>query len=467
MRPQLIIRLDAFGTLPNRGADSTVDKAGNRGCRFWGAVLLCGLLLLYSSAVAAQPTPPSEATNSILKLDWVLTQVLSNNPALKSSKASAAAMEARIRQARAWEDPTVGVDLERTSTQFDDLNDAEWMVSQQIPISGKNLQRRKIATAEAAAALSEVHARQLELMARARTGFFRYANGHAQIAINSRSQFILQQLVGISRDKYALGKRSQADVLMAETELARLLEERRDFEREISDAQSQLNTLMFRPAYEPLPPPEPADYRDADLELPRLQALALQHRPEIEASRKRLDAAQAQVTLAKRAWLPDPEFRIEARQFNGGGGRFQEYDTGIFLKFPWFNQGKYRGAIAEARKQTESSEQALAAFQSETLAMVRDQLTKIETFHHHYEIFRERIEPLARQAIEASRIAYVADQVTIIELLTAQRNHREAESRMQHHLTQYLTALAELEPMIGRSAIGVSGSSATPLHSTP
>ena len=420
----------------------------------FGLAALCAALP-WPSAGAEGTTSTAPATNAALELEWVITQVLSNNPSLKAARANADAMETRIRQARAWEDPVIGVDLERSSTQFDDLHNTEWMISQELPLSGKNRQRAKIATSEAGAAVTEVHGRRLELIARARIAFFRYAKAYAQIEINRRSELILRQFADMSRDKYALGRRSQADVFMAETELARLLEQVRETERELSLSQSQLNTLMFRPAPEPLPAPAAVLYQESAFDLSNLQAMALENRPEIEVIRKQIDGARAQLSLAKRAWFPDPELRVEARQFNGGGGKFQEYDTGVFFKFPWLNQGKYKGAIAEARKQSESAEQTLAALQSETMGMVRDQWTQIETLRHHYHIYRDRIEPLARQAIEASRIAYVADQGTILELLTAQRSHRDAESMMQHHLTEYLTALTELDRMIGRPATNI------------
>jgi outer membrane protein TolC len=422
------------------------------------------MVSLPSFAMAAGPIAPSTqaAATNVLTLEWVLKQVQNNNPSLKSVRAAWEAMDARIRPARAWEDPVVGVDLERNTTQFGDINDAEWMIAQEIPLSGKNRQRGRIATAQAAVAQSEWQRRELDVTTRARVAFHRFANAYVQVEINRRSEELLHQFVEISRDKYAVGKRTQADVLMAQTDLSRVNEQRRDLERDLSDVQSSLNTLMNRTPQEPLPAPGPTAFREVQLDLPRLQTMALEHRPDLRGTRKRIEAAQGQISLAKRAWIPDPELRLEARQYDGIGGGFQEYDTGIFFKFPWFNQGKYRGAISEARKNAESAEYDLAVLQGETLSMVRDQVTKIGTFHHHYVIFRDRIVPLARQTIEATRIAYLADKATILELLAAQRSLQEAESTLQRHLTEYWNAIADLEPMIGQPLVPDSPRSEIP-----
>ena len=97
----------------------------------------------------------------------------------------------------------------------------------------------------------------------------------------------------------------------------------------------------------------------------------------------------------------------------------------------------------------ESSEHELAAVEAETLALVRTQIERVETWHHHYTLFEERLLPLARQAEQASEIAYANDRGTLLELITAQRAVRDAESALQDHLTEYLAAVAELEAMAG------------------
>jgi len=397
----------------------------------------------WAANAAAQTVP----TNT-LQLDWVVRAVLSNNPALKAARANWEAMQARVPQAGAWADPRAGVDAERSdSIRFADFNDLEWMVSQEIPLTGKNRLRAKSAQFEAEAALAQLQRRELDVIARARSTYYRYANASTQLEINRRNEAVLREFAEISRQKYAVGKRTQADLLLAETELAKNDALRQDLERNLSDEQSQLNTLMNRPAQESLPSPERSVFLAPDLDLAKMQAAALQHRPDLHGARRKIQAAEARASLARRAWVPDPEVRVEARQFERGG--FKEYDTGVFFNFPWFNRGKYQSAIREARKNQESAEQELAVLQLETLGMVRDQLKKIETFHHHYTIFRDRILPLARQTVEASRAAYASDQVAIFELLAAQRSAHEAEAALQQHLTDFLAALAELDPIVG------------------
>lgn len=382
-------------------------------------------------------------------MDEVVNSVRTNNPTLKAAAANWEAMKQRIPQARAWEDPRVGVDVERSgTTRFDTFTDNEWMVMQEIPVTGKNRLRGKSAFAEAVAAFEELRRRELDVMTKARVAYYNLANAWEQLGINQRNIELLNQFVTASRAKYEAGTAPQSDVLVAETDLAKLQEARYDILRDVSDFESQLNVLMNRPARSPLGRPTTSAFFILDLAQDRLEALALERRPELLMGEKKVEAAEARYKLARREWIPDPEIRVEGRQFNGRSG-IQEYDTGIFFKFPWVNYRKYKAGIEEMRQMKLSAEHELEGTQKDTLGMVREQIKKIETFRHHTQLFRDKIVPLARQNITATRSAYETERTGFLNLIDAQRTFYEVESMYWHHLTTYLSALAELESLVG------------------
>ena len=106
----------------------------------------------------------------------------------------------------------VGVDFERgNTTRFDTFRDAEWMIFQEIPISGKNLSRGRTATAEAAQSFEELRRTVLDAISRARGAYFRLGNAHAQLAINRENSDLLTQFAEISRVKYEAGTQTQSD----------------------------------------------------------------------------------------------------------------------------------------------------------------------------------------------------------------------------------------------------------------
>jgi len=80
---------------------------------------------------------------------------------------------------------------------------------------------------------------------------------------------------------------------------------------------------------------------------------------------------------------------------------------------------------------------------------LRDQLQKIETFHHHVELFRDKIMPQAQQAFEANRLSYESGKASFLDWITSQRTLRDVESTARQHLADYQVAVVELEAIVG------------------
>ena len=176
-----------------------------------------------------------------------MSGALAANPMLKASAAKWAAMKKRVPQAKSWEDPMVGVDFERMgTTRLGTYSDAEWMASQSLPITGKNLSRGRAAEAEARAAFEEVRRLRLEVTAKAKVAYYRLANAHALLVINQQNRELFERVLAIGNAKLSVGKSAQGDVLATETDIQRLDIERESLAQALSDQQTALNVLMNR-----------------------------------------------------------------------------------------------------------------------------------------------------------------------------------------------------------------------------
>jgi outer membrane protein TolC len=363
-------------------------------------------------------------------------------------------MKERVPQARAWED--LKSEFSAVAGRFVSIppnafTDQRLVAEQAVPISGKNRLRGTAAEAEAASAFADVRRRELELAAKARGAFYRLANGYAQLRIVDANIELLKQFARLSRAKYESGTKPESDVLAAETDASKLEESRFDILRQVSEAQSQLNVLMNRPAQSPIPQPAELQAVMMHLDLPHLQSTALENRPEIVMAHKKIEAAEARMEATRREWIPDPNLRLEASRYNDSGQAVSELMAGVSINIPWLNRRKYRAAIEEARQMKISAEYELESAQKETLGLVRDAVNKAETLHHHVELFRDRILVLARQNASATQLAYENDRTAFFSLIDAQRTVKDAESMYWSHLADYLTAMAELEAIVGRT----------------
>ena len=394
----------------------------------------------------------SEAPRARISLREVTNVVLANNPAIKEAENRWRAAQERIRQANAWDDPRIAGDS-RVRRYVDvppnAFMDQSLAVEQLIPITGKNLVRGRAAAAAALSIFEEVRRAELDVIARARASFFRLANAYEQLEINSKNLVSLRQIADISRSKYETGVESAANVLVAETDYSKLLETRRDLERSLSEAESQLNTLMNRDAFAPIGAPVAVSINEANLSLSGLRAITLAQRPEVNMARAKIDNEKSKLQLARRAWIPDPALMVKGQRYNDTSQAVSELDAGVSFTVPWVNPGKYSAGVREARASVAAAEQGFDREQKEALRLLRDQLEKIETTHHHVDLFRDKLVPQARQAFEATRLSYESGKATFLDWISAQRNVRDIEATGREHLADYQVAVAELEAVIG------------------
>jgi len=394
----------------------------------------------------------SEAPRARISLREVTNAVLANNPAIKEAEDRWRAAQERVRQANAWDDPRIAGDS-RVRRYVDvppnAFMDQSLAVEQLIPITGKNLVRGRAAAAASLSIFEEVRRAELDVIARARTSFFRLANAYEQLEINSKNLVSLRQIADISRSKYETGVESAANVLVAETDYSKLLETRRDLERSLSDAESQLNTLMNRDAFAPIGAPVAVSINEANLSLSGLRAITLAQRPEVNMARAKIDNEKSKLQLARRAWIPDPALMVKGQRYNDTSQAVSELDAGVSFTVPWVNPGKYSAGVREARASVAAAEQGFDREQKEALRLLRDQLEKIETTHHHVDLFRDKLVPQARQAFEATRLSYESGKATFLDWISAQRNVRDIEATGREHLADYQVAVAELEAVIG------------------
>lgn len=415
-------------------------------------LLVCSLTLALTLRSALAGNDDLAARQGRLSLREVINAVAARNPSVKAAEAKWQAMKARVPQAAAWED--LRLRGESVVARFVNINpngftDQTLALEQELPLTGKNRSRARAATADAGEAFEDLRRTQLDVISRARAAYYRLANEYAQLEVNRRNLELLGQFADLSQARYEVGNARQADILTAKTDSARLEDIQADILRRISDAQTELNVLMNRPAQAPLGTPAALTFESIPHSLGVLQRVALEARPEVQRARTRIEAEQARVQLARRQRLPDPAFSVKAGRYNDTGQAVSELDAGISIGLPFLNARKYSAGITEAQRNLDAAQREFDAARNETLGLVRDQIAKIETAAHHYELCRDKILPLASQTLKSHRAAYEASSANFLELIGAERVLQDVESTTLNYLAEYRIGLAELDAIVG------------------
>lgn len=389
----------------------------------------------------------AQGTNS---LDALIETALANNPEITAAHRRWDAALQKIPQARALDDPMVGVDVERSgTTRLDTYSDNEWMISQNVPWFGKRDAKGRVEEGMARKGEQEYRAKAFEITSMVKQAYYDLWQAQRELELNARNQKLMEQFVGVTTAKYEVGKSSQADVLKANTELAKLKEAMFDVQREVEKARAELNQQLNRAPETPVEIEAGMPTPTVAFALPAALKLAAEQRPELLAVRLgELSSAKASLDLAKKEYMPDVQFRVEARQFNGQSG-IQEYDTGVFMNFPWLQLGKRKAMVREAKLSVEQKQFDYEALQRKTAAEVKKLYDGMEVMHHHYELFIDKIIPQQRAAVEAAQASYETDKADFLDLLDAQRMLLDFEMQNLHHTAEFYRLAAELERLTG------------------
>jgi outer membrane protein TolC len=398
--------------------------------------------------VAVGTTAGRAQTND--SLDALVNTALADNPDIAVAHKKWDAALQRIPQARALDDPSVGVDSWRKSRGAAAASQTGLMASQDIPWFGKRDLRGGVETGAAKQAEMAWRMKTLEVVARVKQAYYDLWQAQRELDLNERNQELMQQFVEVARLRYETGKASQSDLIRAQNELAKLSEDRTDRTRTYQLALAELNRLMRRDPGTPVEigPEVTAPVLEPAVTLDQLQAAAA-CRPELLGLQEgEVRSAEAALALAKKGYDPDLQVRLEAWEYEGKGG-IQEYDAGVSINFPWLNGGRRDAAVREARANLEASRDELVAMRTRTAAEVKKLYDGVQTMHHHYELYVGKLIPQQQLAVDAARAAYESGTGGFLDVLDARRMLFDLEMQNLHHAAEFQRLLVSLERMVG------------------
>jgi len=291
----------------------------------------------------------------------------------------------------------------------------------------------------------------LDVLAKARGAYFTLQKEQALMELNRLDESALEDFLESSRSKFGVGGEAEAEVLTAENEVDRVVEQQHDLALAESEAETELKVMMNLDPFSPLGKAAdvPVEAEHADFSVPELRSALLANRPEIGMALADVARAKAERELAGREWIPDPALTVQGQRYNYAGQAISELDLGVSMNLPWLNGKKYRAGEKEAAGDLDAAEQALAGARLEGLGLLRDQLEKIDTLTHHVGLYERQFIPKARQALEATRISYESGGATFQDVVASERALWEVESTEREHFADYQMALADLEAIIG------------------
>jgi outer membrane protein TolC len=375
----------------------------------------------------------------------LIREALRRNPGLAAARSAWRAALARHPQATALEDPMLDASIAPASFGSE-LVDPGYRVgiSQAFPFPGKRRLRGEVALAEAEASAQEFEEARLKLSATASLLFDEYYLAARSLERNASHLAFVEELSEVTLSRYEAGSASQQDALLAEAELADLMHQTVVLETARRRAAARINTLLHRLPELPLPPPPAALATPTELavDAAALTERAVSERPELRAVRARVAAREQAVALARREYLPD--FTLSGAYDRIWQEKALQPMLGLALNVP-LQLGSRRGALEQAHAELAGARSDAQRAEDAVRLAVSIGVDRLREAHHLVEISRDRMLPVARDRLAASRAAFASGQGSFLELIDAERGLRSAELESEEAVAMLWRRHAELD----------------------
>jgi outer membrane protein TolC len=254
-----------------------------------------------------------------------------------------------------------------------------------------------------------------------------------------------------------VGEGLQQDVLLAQLELSRLLDNELKLTGAREKAKTRLNGLLNNPANYPFDISEQvSEDLPTLLEESVLFQQAENYRALLASGQKSINGAQSRLNLAKKDFFPD--FNVGA--FYGGrddtrSGR--ERDDFFSLKFsmnlPVFAASKQQKAVDQRSSELIQQRYALQDQQNQVRTEISMAYSDFHQSKNQAVLYKTGIIPQARQTVASMLAGYQVNKVDFLNLVRSQISLFNFEIQYWQALTLANQALAQLTAVVGKEEI--------------
>ncbi len=423
--------------------------------RRWSGLIFTSMMLV--SGVARAET--------LLTLEQAEAMALQHNPGLSAVGKQAEAMAEIPPQVGALPDPVISMNAMNLPTDSfsltqENMTQMQLGVSQAFPFPGKLGLKEEAARHLADAARQNEAEFRLLLLRNVRIHWWNLAYLDKALTIIRRNQDLLRNLVRVAETKYKTGKGLQQDVLLAQLELSKLLEQEIRLSAEREREEASLNALMGQPAKTQLHLPEQQQHGLAaiHIDVAALKAEAKHTRPMLLAMDERVQAADAMVSLAEKDYYPD--FKVGGaygfRQgVNPANGRSRPDFASLMLSMtiPLYSGSKQDRALDQRHAEKAEAEFSWQDAVNQVDAEIDVAASDFVRARDQVVLFEKGIIPQARQTTSSMLAGYQVNKVDFLNLVRAQLSEFNTDIRYWRQIARAHQAHARLAAAAGRQVL--------------
>lgn len=426
---------------------------GAKGSTNTGIVFVT-LLLCTASARAQQP-PPVER----ISLNQAIQLALAHSHSLKAARTQIRQSQAQEITARLRPNPVLTGDynfIPIFSPSVFSLPESQNPLPQEFDVGvsyliergGKRPARIQAARDQTGVVQSQVADSERTLTANVAQQFIAALLARSTLEFARQDLTSFEQTVHLSEIRKQAGDISQGDLLKIKLQLLQ-------FQMDVSSAQinhlQALGSLRQLLGYESVP--ERYDvlgelaYTPVQGGKEELQAIALEHRPDLAAAIKGVAAAQSQYQLAKADAKRDMTVSWTYSHVAG----VHSADVGANIEIPLFTRNQ--GEIARTRYAIDQSQETRTATQETAVTDVSNAYEALKTNGQIAELYQQGYLAQSEESMQISEFAYNHGAGSVLDLLDAQRSYRSVQINYRQALANYMLSLEQVRQVVGTRSL--------------
>ena len=239
-----------------------------------------------------------------------LAEAAANNPDILAARNEVEAALQRVAPAGALDDPMLEagiIDLPTRSLSFSREEMTQKMIglTQRIPYPGKRALRETIAEREADTRRFAYHEVTNRVSRDVKRAYFDLALTRESARLTQKNKNVLAQFLDTASSRYEVGQATQADVLKAQTQVAKMTDELLKLAREQQNMEAELNRAVGQGDEKRTPQSELPVLRAVSISLESLRTQAHSSRPQLLSLQSAITRNDGAVELARKEYFPD------------------------------------------------------------------------------------------------------------------------------------------------------------------
>lgn len=388
-------------------------------------------------------------------LDSLVNEARQNNPDIKAANAMWQASAKRPSQEGTLPDPMIGVDWQNVTFDSITLDEAEnsmlrFSFEQEIPFPGKLSLKKKIAARDSEAEEKSYRATERRVIADLKVAYYDWYLAGKAIEITERNQELLRKFTKIVEVKYEVGKGIQQDVLRAQVENSKFIEQLEMLRQKKEIIEAKIKSLLNRPQDSPLGSPGDIEKTPLTLTSDEVSVLTRDNAPLLAMKERQIAREEEALKLAQKELYPD--FVVEAspgimgREGNGVDGI---WGVSLGLRVPLYFWSKQKPGIEEAALELKGAQEEYSSVNQGLSFNVKENYLNARTAEKLMGLYQKGIIPQTRLSLESAISGYQVGTVDFLTLLDNLVTLFSFELEYHKQLAEYEKAVARIEEFSG------------------